>query len=82
MQLQADISDIDVKTSTSAEATALGAAYLAGLAVGFFKNRDELKAKTATANTYTPSIGTKKRKAMLDGWNRAVRACRAFTTEE
>ncbi len=82
MQIQADISDIDVNTSISAEATALGAAYLAGLAVGFFGSREELKAKTGTSNTYTPSIGTKKRKAMLDGWNRAVRACRAFTCEE
>ena len=82
MQIQADISDIDVCTSKSAEATALGAAYLAGLAVGFFKDRDELKNKTGTSRVYNPSIGTQKRKALLDGWSRAVKACRAFTCEE
>ncbi len=82
MQIQADISDIDVCTSKSAEATALGAAYLAGLAVGFFKDRDELKSKTGTSRVYNPSIGTQKRRALLDGWSRAVRACRAFTGEE
>lgn len=82
MQIQADISDIDVCTSKSAEATALGAAYLAGLAVGFFNNREELKGKTGTSRVYSPSIGTKKRKALLDGWSRAVKACRVFTGEE
>ncbi len=82
MQIQADISDIDVCTSKSAEATALGAAYLAGLAVGFFKDRDELKSKTETSRVYNPSIDTEKRKTLLNGWSRAVRACRTFTCEE
>lgn len=82
MQIQADISDIDVCTSKSAEATALGAAYLAGLAVGFFKDRDELKSKTQTSRIYKPSINKEKRDALLDGWSRAVKACKVFTCEE
>ena len=82
MQIQADISDIDVCTSVSTEATALGAAYLAGLAVGFFKDRNELRSKTGTKNIYKPSIDAEKRNELLNGWQRAVRACRAFTYEE
>ena len=82
MQMQADISDIEVCTSKSAEATALGAAYLAGLAVGFFKDRDELREKTETSKVYRPLVDDEKRKAMLGGWQRAVKACRAFASEE
>ncbi len=82
MQMQADISNVDVCMSKSAEATALGAAYLAGLAVGFFKDRDELKDKTETSRIYKSSVDTEQRTAMLDGWRRAVKACRVFTGEE
>ena len=78
MQLQADFSDLSVVRSANPEATATGAAYLAGLAVGFFESRDELRALAADADVFDPSIDGDTRKKLLDGWHRAVRACRNF----
>ena len=82
MQMQSDISNIEVKRSANAEATALGAAYLAGLAVGFFENREEIKLMLAEGKTFTPQIGEDARKKAIGGWCRAVRACRAFNESE
>ena len=82
MQMQSDISGIAVVRSSNAEATATGAAYLAGLAVGFWKDRDELSALSGISRQFDPSINKNTRKDMLDGWHRAVRACREFTKTE
>ncbi|MBQ8310346.1 MAG: glycerol kinase GlpK [Clostridia bacterium] len=82
MQMQSDFSDIEVQRSASAEATAAGAAYLAGLAVGFFASREELKHKLGKGKSFTPEMNTTLRKKHLDGWHRAVKACRAFTESE
>ena len=82
MQMQSDISEITVVRSSNAEATATGAAYLAGLAVGFWKDRDELSALSGISRQFDPSINKNTRKDMLDGWHRAVRACREFTKIE
>ena len=82
MQMQSDLSAIEVSRSANAEATAAGAAYLAGLAVGFFKDREELKNKTGVARLFTPEMSLEERSAALDGWRRAVKACRAFTERE
>ncbi|MCL2486563.1 MAG: glycerol kinase, partial [Oscillospiraceae bacterium] len=54
------------------EATALGAAYLAGLAVGVWKNADELKSRRRTEQRFTPGMESRRREALLRGWNRAV----------
>lgn len=81
MQTQSDISGITVVRSSSAEATALGAAFLAGLAVGFYKDRDELKAKVCAGQMFESQIDSNARVARLDGWRRAVNACRAFGKE-
>ncbi len=78
LQFQSDISAIPVERSESTEATALGAAFLAGLSVGFFSGRDELAAKCATALTFTPAMIQPDRARLLDGWHRAVKACLAF----
>ncbi len=78
LQFQSDISRIPVERSESTEATALGAAFLAGLAVGFFESRAELSAKCATALTFTPTMPAETRYCLLDGWHRAVRACLAY----
>ncbi len=78
LQFQSDISRIPVERSASPEATALGAAFLAGLAVGFFENREELAAKCSTALRLTPSMPEDDRARRLDGWHRAVRACLAY----
>ena len=78
LRFQSDISGIPVVRSASTEATALGAAFLAGLAVGFFADREELSARCGSAMTFTPSMATEDRARLLDGWHRAVRACLAF----
>ncbi len=78
LQFQSDISRIPVERSDSTEATALGAAFLAGLAVGFFESRAELAAGSTTALRFSPAMPAATRDRLLDGWHRAVRACLAF----
>lgn len=82
MQMQSDISDITVQRSSNSEATAAGAAYLAGLAVGFFKDREEIKSKIGSGASFYPEVDENTRLVGIEGWKRAVRACRAFTQEE
>ena len=76
MRFQADISNIDVFRSTNREATAAGAAYLAGLAVDFWSSRDEVAALHRDGTSFTPSMPHDRRTNLLDGWHRAVKACR------
>lgn len=78
LQFQSDISRLPVLRSDSTEATALGAAFLAGLAVGFFAGREELADQCRAALTFTPAMEECDRDRLMDGWHRAVRACRAF----
>lgn len=78
MQFQSDISNIFVFRPQTMEATALGAAFLAGLAVGFFKDRNEIKEKLKDGTEFCPSMEEEKRERLLDGWRRAVAACRVF----
>ena len=79
MQFQSDISGIPVTRPATAEATALGAAFLAGLGVGFFDNRDAITALLATGeDVFQPRMQPCERERLLTGWNRAVKACRSF----
>lgn len=72
MQFQADISDIIITRPSCSEATALGAAFLAGLAVGFWESKEEIL-KIPTDNTeFVCSIGEKRRETLLNGWNLAI----------
>ena len=73
MQFQADILDMDVICPETTEATALGAAYVAGLAAGVWKGLDELKSRRRIERRFTPSMSAKKRGELLDGWQRAVK---------
>lgn len=77
MQFQADISDIDVLKTDETEATARGAAFLAGLSCGFWKDRAELSALSQTAETFAPNMPAEKRICYLDGWRRAVAKARS-----
>lgn len=81
MQMQSDLSGIDVIRASNPEATAAGAAYLAGLAVGFFESREEIYALASTGRIFIPRIDGSEREKALGGWRRAVRACRVFTEE-
>ena len=76
MQFQADIMGVPVLRPACVEDTALGAAYLAGLAVGFWKDRDELKAHMDSPSVFVPSIPDNERDALLFGWKKAVERSR------
>ena len=78
MQFQADISDIEVIRAEMKEATAAGAAYLAGLTAKIFKDRAEIKSIVSAKRAFFPEMDEKERAKKLDGWQRAVRACRAY----
>ncbi len=81
MQMQSNISGISVRRPSSVEATATGVAFLAGLAVGFFKSREELRRKMTAGKLFRPAIDGEERVRALAGWHRAVRACRSFAEE-
>ncbi len=72
MQFQSDISDVTVLRAGQTEATALGAAYLAGLAVGLWADRDALRARHSTSATFSPDMDPQTRARLLEGWHRAV----------
>ena len=78
MQFQADISDVGVIRPAQTEATAAGAAYLAGLAVSFWKNKNEILRLPDKQTEFKPAITAKRREALTDGWKRAVRSTKAF----
>lgn len=78
MQFQADISDVGVIRPAQTEATAAGAAYLAGLAVGFWKNKSEILLLPDKQTEFKPAITAKRRETLTDGWKRAVRSTKAF----
>lgn len=72
MQFQADMLDRTVLRPVIAETTALGAAYLAGLAVGFWANEDEVKTKWAIDGKYDPKMASEDRDKLYAGWTKAV----------
>jgi glycerol kinase len=74
MKFQADISDVRVQRFKEAEATALGAAFLAGLSVGFWRDRRELLSLQREADVIEPEMSKEKRKENLVGWRKAVQA--------
>jgi glycerol kinase len=80
MQFQADILNTTVHKPECIETTALGAAYLAGLAVGFWKDKDDIRQNWALAETFHPDMDDDKREALISGWKKAV--TRSFTWEE
>ena len=76
MQTQADVIGAPVVRPTCVESTALGAAFLAGLAVGFWRDLDEIRRYYAADRTFLPTISEQERAERLGGWKRAVRcAC-------
>ena len=82
MQFQADLSGIKIERPRCIETTALGAAYLAGLAVGYWRDTGEIRANWDCERTFSPSISPRQREQLLRGWNRAVRCAIAWAREE
>lgn len=80
MQFQADILHTAVLKPECIETTALGAAYLAGLAAGFWKDKEEIRSNWALAETYEPLMTSEKKDTLIEGWERAV--SRSFAWEE
>jgi glycerol kinase len=81
MQLQADILETTVKRPVCIETTSLGAAYLAGLAVGYWENKEDVIKNWQIDRTYQPNMAAEKRKEMLTGWDKAVK-CALMWAEE
>jgi glycerol kinase len=71
-QFQADMLGVKLSRPRSVETTAMGAAYLAGLAVGFWKDRDEVASLWEAGRSFTPSMDREKREDLYRGWLRAV----------
>lgn len=82
MQMQADISDLKISRAKSIESTSLGAAYLAGLSVGYFESLDDIIQNKTIDRVFEPQICEEVRLEKLDGWHRAVRATIAYSEGE
>jgi len=78
MQLQADLLGVPVHRPKVTETTALGAAYLAGLAVGFWSGKEEIAAQWQSDAEFEPKMPAKQRDALYAGWQRAVERARAW----
>nr|PZN70451.1 MAG: glycerol kinase [Bacillota bacterium] len=81
MQFQADILGVPVDRPKVAETTALGAAYLAGLATGFWGSQAELADKWALDRSFTPTLPAEERERLYAGWRRAVERARGWAAE-
>ncbi|SES90066.1 glycerol kinase [Oceanobacillus limi] len=78
MQFQSDLLGVPVERPVVNETTALGAAYLAGLAVGYWKNKDEIAKQWKNERTFKQQLTETKREDLYTGWKKAVTATRAF----
>ena len=76
LQFQADILNTDVVRPKVVETTALGACYLAGLAVGYWKDIEQIRANKQIERTFTPEMSEKERKKFVDGWTLCIERAR------
>lgn len=82
MQVQADINNAPVNRPKCVETTAMGAAYLAGLAAGYWSNQNEIQDKWASDRIFSPQISEEEREKRLKGWKRAVKYAYGWAKEE
>lgn len=82
MQAQADVSQAPVHRPNCVETTAMGAAYLAGLAVGYWKDKEDVKKNWTIDWIFQPQIAKETRQKMLSGWKKAVRYAHGWAKEE
>lgn len=76
MGFQADISGCEVVRPANTEVTSLGAAYIAGLSSGFWKNLDEVRGNVKVDRVFFPEMSEEQRESLLEGWRRAVKKSR------
>ena len=81
MQFQADILNTKVCRPKNVETTALGAAYLAGLAVGFWKSKEDILCRRETEHMFEPSMSDEKRDNLYAGWKKAVERSKAWAEQ-
>ena len=81
MQFQADLLGADVYRPRCIETTGLGAAYLAGLAVGYWSSLEDIRSNWAIDRTFHPQMEEARRKALIKGWDKAVK-CALIWGEE
>ena len=82
MQFQSDILGVPVDRPMVTETTAMGAAFLAGLAVGFWKDKAEIAAKWNVDRTFKPAMAAADRDQKYKGWTKAVERSRAWEASE
>jgi glycerol kinase len=82
MQFQADITDTTVERPVVAETTALGAAYLAGLATGYWQSQDEIARKWALDRAFEPNMDQQRREELYRNWKRAVERAKDWAEPE
>jgi glycerol kinase len=82
MKFQADITETTVHRPKCIETTALGAAYLAGLAVGYWKDKDEIRKNWNLGRSFAPTMEPDVRTKLIKGWKRAVRCALAWADDE
>jgi glycerol kinase len=78
MSFQSDLLNVPVERPMINETTALGAAYLAGLAVGYWESQEEIAKQWAVDYTFAPTMAEEKRATLYHGWKTAVQAAMAF----
>jgi glycerol kinase len=78
MQFQCDLLNVSVERPKIRETTALGAAYLAGLSVGFWDSTEEIAAQWKIDGAFNPNMSEEERQKLYSGWKKAVNAAMAF----
>src|SRR5690606_2590572 len=78
MQFQSDILNVPVERPKVIETTALGAAYLAGLAVGYWNSKDEIAKQWEIDRKFEPDMDEETRNKLYEGWKKAVATARTF----
>ena len=82
MQFQADILNTTVERPQCIETTALGAAYLAGLAVGYWKDKDDIRQNWQLGRSFMPTMSSETRMKLMNGWHKAVKRSFAWASED
>ena len=78
MNFQSDLLNVPVESPTISETTALGASYLAGLAVGYWDGQEDIKTQWAIDQTFQPTMTGETRDHLYNGWKKAIKAAMAF----
>ena len=82
LQFQSDILGVKIARAENLETTALGAAFFAGLATGYWKNLEEIKNLNSAGKLFVPAMKENEREKLYKGWKRAVRATEFFAKDE